>query len=68
MKDVKYKYTGVRSSRFRYISGKVLHPSNNYDHLKDLSLKMSGECDVLAVIFFIILFIILFSFSSEDSQ
>jgi len=49
VKDVKYKFTGVRQSSYRYISGKPLHPSTNYDHLKDLSLKMTGECDALAV-------------------
>jgi len=49
VKDVKYKFTGVRQSSYRYISGKPQHPTTNYDHIKDLSLKMSGECDALGV-------------------
>ena len=53
VKDVKYKFTGVRQSSYRYISGKPLHPSTNYDHIKDLSLKMSGECDALGVRFYL---------------
>ena len=37
----------VRVSSYRYMSGKVMHPSNNYDHLKDLAIKMGGESNVL---------------------
>eukprot|EP00999_Lentomonas_sp_LEN2_P002536 NODE_41_length_2867_cov_51.688686_g25_i0.p1 GENE.NODE_41_length_2867_cov_51.688686_g25_i0~~NODE_41_length_2867_cov_51.688686_g25_i0.p1 ORF type:complete len:948 (+),score=188.13 NODE_41_length_2867_cov_51.688686_g25_i0:110-2845(+) len=42
-----YKFNAVRTTKYKYITGKALHPRNNYDHLKDIGLKMSGECNVL---------------------
>ena len=39
----------MRESKFRYITGKMLHPSNSYTHISDVAIKMGNETNVLQV-------------------
>ncbi len=43
----KYGSTGI--SAYKYISGKVYHPSTHFDDLRGLSINKSGDCDLIQV-------------------
>ncbi|KAI9139862.1 hypothetical protein BKA69DRAFT_1176292 [Paraphysoderma sedebokerense] len=45
----KPKFVPVRTSSYRYVAGKPMHPSNNFEDLRGLSFSSSGECNILEI-------------------
>ena len=40
-------FSGVRTSKFRFLKGVPMHKSNNIENIRNLSMSTFGECDGL---------------------
>ncbi|CAO3703251.1 unnamed protein product [Rhizopus stolonifer] len=46
-KKVLPKYGSTEISAYKYVSGKIYHPSTHFDDLRGLSINKSGDCDLI---------------------